>query len=200
MSKQEFLVKLRKGLSGLPQDDIDEGLAFYDEMIEDRIEEGLSEEEAVSVAGNIDEIVAQIVSEIPLSKIAKERIKPKRQLKSWEIVLLALGSPIWLSLGIAAVAVIFSLYITLWSVIISFWSVFISFITCGLSFIVFGVIAVFVINTHFGIITVAAGFVCTGLSIFTFYGSKGAAKGIFALTKKIAVWIKNRFIKKEVSL
>ena len=200
MSKQEFLVKLRKGLSGLPQNDVDERLAFYDEMIEDRIEEGLSEEEAVSVAGNVDEIVAQIISEIPLSKIAKERIKPKRQLKSWEIVLLALGSPIWLSLGIAAAAVIFSLYITLWSVIISFWSVFVSFITCGLSFIVFGVIAVFVINTHFGIITVAAGLVCTGLSIFTFYGCKGVTKGVLILTKKLAVWIKNRFIKKEVSL
>ncbi len=43
MNKQAFLTQLRKGLSGLPQEDIEERLAFYSEMIDDRIEEGLSE-------------------------------------------------------------------------------------------------------------------------------------------------------------
>ena len=139
MSKQEFLAQLRKGLSGLPQDDIEERLTFYSEMIEDRIEEGLSEEEAISAAGSIDEIVAQVVADIPLAKIARERIKAKRRLKAWEIVLLALGSPIWLSLGIAAVAVILSLYVSLWSVIISLWAVFGSLIGCSFDGMVAGI-------------------------------------------------------------
>ena len=52
MTKREFLAQLRKGLSGLPQDDIEERLTFYGEMIEDRKEEGLSEEEAVSAVGS----------------------------------------------------------------------------------------------------------------------------------------------------
>lgn len=43
MNKQEFLAELRKGLSGLTQDDIEERLTFYNEMLEDRIEEGFSE-------------------------------------------------------------------------------------------------------------------------------------------------------------
>ena len=97
MNKQEFLDGLRKGLSGLPQADIEERLTFYGEMLDDRIEEGLSEEEAVAAAGSVNEIVRQTVADIPLAKIAKERIKPKRRLKAWETVLLALGSPIWLS-------------------------------------------------------------------------------------------------------
>ena len=42
MSKQAFLARLRKELSGLPKDDIEERLAFYEEMIDDRTEEGLS--------------------------------------------------------------------------------------------------------------------------------------------------------------
>lgn len=46
MSKQEFLEQLRRGLSGLPREDIEERLKFYSEMLEDRMEEGLSEEEA----------------------------------------------------------------------------------------------------------------------------------------------------------
>ena len=44
---------------------------------------------------------------------------------------------------------------------------------------------------------IGAGIVCAGLSIFMFYGCKAATKGILVLTKKLAVWIKNCFIKKE---
>lgn len=36
MSKEQFLGQLRKGLSGLPQDDREERLAFYSEMLDDR--------------------------------------------------------------------------------------------------------------------------------------------------------------------
>ena len=38
MHKQEFLAQLRKGLSGMPQDDIEERLVFYSEMVDDRME------------------------------------------------------------------------------------------------------------------------------------------------------------------
>ncbi|MBQ2388268.1 MAG: DUF1700 domain-containing protein [Clostridia bacterium] len=131
MNKQEFFEQLRKGLSGLPKDDIEERLTFYKEMIEDRIEDGLSEEDAVSAVGEVNEIVSQIAADIPLTKIAKERIKIKRRLSAGEIVLLVLGSPIWLSLGIAAFAIILSLYISLWAIIISLWAVFGSLVGCA---------------------------------------------------------------------
>ena len=45
MTKKEFLSGLRKKLSGLPQEDSEERLNFYSEIIDDRVEEGLSEEE-----------------------------------------------------------------------------------------------------------------------------------------------------------
>ena len=193
MNKQEFLTQLRNGLSGLPQNDIEERLTFYNEMIEDRMEEGLSEEDAVSAVGPVDEIIAYNVADIPLTKIAKERIKPKRQLRAGEITLLALGSPIWLSLGIAAVAVILSIYISLWAVIISLWAVFVSFAACSLG----GVLACVVFsldgNGASGVAMLAAGIVCAGLSILMFYGCKAATKGVLILTKRIAIWIKNCF-------
>ena len=200
MSKQEFLAKLRKGLSGLPQDDIEERLTFYSEMIEDRKEDGLSEEEAVSAVGSIDEIVAQVVAETPLAKIAKERMKAKRRLSAGEIVLLALGSPIWLSLGIAVFAVALSLYVVLWSLIVSVWAIVASTVVCSIG----GVLACVVFtaggNSASGVAMLAAGIVCAGLSIFMFYGCKAATKGILILTKKMAIWIKNCFMGKEVAL
>ena len=197
MSKQEFLALLRKGLSGLPQDDIEERLAFYSEMIEDQMEDGLSEEDAVLAVGSIDEIVTQVVADIPLTKIAKERIKPKRRLSVGEIILLALGSPIWLSLGIAVFAVVLSLYAVLWSLIVSVWAIFASTAACSIGGVLSCIIFTIGGNGASGVAMLAAGIVCAGLSIFAFYGCKAATKGTLILTKKIAIWIKNCFIKKE---
>lgn len=199
MNKQEFLAQLRRGLSGLPQDDIEERLTFYGEMIEDRKEEGLSEEEAVSAVGFVSEIVTQAVAETPLAKIAKERIRPKRRLRAGEIVLLVLGSPIWFSLGIAAVAVIFSFYISLWSVVVSLWAVFASLVACCVGGVLACVVLVIGSRGVSGVAMLAAGIVCAGLAIYLFYGCKAATDGILILTKKLAIWIKNCFIKKEVA-
>ena len=143
MTKHEFLMQLSSKLSGLPRTDIDERLMFYSEMIEDRKEDGLSEEEAVAAVGSVDEIAVQISSEIPFAKVVKDRIKTNRRLTTLEIVLLVLGSPIWLSLLIAAFAVIISLYAALWSVIISLWSVFVSVLACGVGGIAAGTFLMF---------------------------------------------------------
>ena len=40
MCKQDFLNALEAKLSGLPKKDIEERLNFYEEIIDDRIEEG----------------------------------------------------------------------------------------------------------------------------------------------------------------
>ena len=94
MTKNEFLNRLRARLSDLPKSEVEERLGFYSEMIDDRIEEGLSEEAAVTEIGNVETVARQIVSEIPMVKILKDKMKPKRRLRAWEIVLLAVGSPI----------------------------------------------------------------------------------------------------------
>lgn len=197
MRKEKFLTRLRIGLRGLPQDDMDERVLFYSEMIDDRMEEGLTEEEAVSAVGAVDEIVAQIVSEIPLVKIAKERMKAKRRIKVWEIVLLILGSPIWLSLGIAAFAVILSLYISLWSVIVSLWAVFASLIVCALGGLIAGIGFVFAGNGFAGGAMIGIGVLCAGFAIFAFFGCRAATKGTALLTKNLVLWIKNCFMSRE---
>lgn len=197
MHKQEFLAQLRTELSGLPQDDISERMTFYSEMIDDQIEEGLSEEEAVAAIGSAPEIAAQIIAETPLVKIAKERIQVKRQLATWEIVLLVLGFPIWFSIGIAAVAVCFSLYVSLWFSIISLWAVFGALTGCFIGVLATGIVLTCCGNVLPGIALFGAGLVCAGLSVFVFCGCRAATKGILMLTKKIAVWIMNCSIKKE---
>lgn len=197
MTKKEFLQALKVGLSGLPKDDVEERLSFYGEMIDDRTEDGRTEAEAVADIGAPDDIAAQIIREIPLTKIVKERIKPQRKLKAWEIALLVIGSPIWLSLTIVAVAVVIALYAVLWSLVVVAWSVFVALV----AFAVVGVPMCIVLfvggNGASGGITLAAGIVCGGLAVVMFVGCKATTKGIVVLTKKIAIRIKKLFIKKE---
>ena len=197
MNKQEFLVQLRKGLSGLPKEDIDERLTFYSEMIDDRIEDGIPEETAVSELGTVDELVSQIIAETPLTKLVKEKITPKKKLRVWEIILIVLGFPIWLPLLIAALAIVLSVYAVLWAVIIVLWAVFAAFAAASLANILSGVIFAVGVKGIVGIAMVGAGIVFAGLSVFMFFGCKAATKGILIITKKIAIRIKNCFVGKE---
>lgn len=196
MNKQIFLSELRARLSGLPQEDIEERLGFYSEMIDDRMEEGCAEEEAVSAVGNIDEIVSQILADYPLSKLVKEKVKPKRKLRAWEIVLLIIGSPIWLSLLIAAFAVVFSLYVVLWSLIITLWAIEISFAATALAGAVSAVVLAFQGQGLLGLALLGAGFLFAGLAIFLFFGCIAASKGVIRLTKKMVIGTKTLFIGK----
>lgn len=168
-------------------------------MIDDRMEDGLGEEEAVREIGTIDEITSQIIADIPLTKLVKEKIKPKKKLKTCEIVLLALGSPIWLSLLICCLAALFSLYILIWSVIVVLWAVFASFVAAGMAGIAAGIGISFTAEGDLltGVAFIGAGIICAGLSIFMFYLCKTATKGVLTLTKKFVIWMKNCFIGKE---
>ncbi len=197
MTKQEFLARLREKLSALPREDIEERLNFYSEIIDDRTEEGLSEEEAVAAVGNSDEIAAQILAELNLAQAETKNAKPKKTWSVWEILLIVLGSPIWLSLLIAAFAVILSVYIVIWSVIASLWAVFGALAGSSLGVAAAGVIFIFGENTVSGIAMAGAGITLAGLSVFSFFGCRLATKYILKLTSKIFAWIKGFFAKKE---
>ena len=197
MTKREFLNELEKKLSGLPQKDVTERLAFYGEMIDDRMEEGLSEEQAVRGIGSAEEIATEIMADMPLTKIAKERFKKRRRLGIWEIVLLALGFPIWFSLGIALLSVIFSVYVCLWSVIVSFWAVFVSFCASAIGMTAAGIFSLCIGRGLVGVTLIGAGIFLAGLAVFLFFGCKAVTKGIIWITKKMALGIKRCFVKKE---
>ncbi len=197
MSKQEFLAELEARLSGLPQDDIRERLTFYSEMIDDRMEEGLSEEDSVSGIGSVDEIVSQIVVEVPFGKIVKEKVKTKRALKAWEIALLAMGSPIWISLLFAAFLVIFAAYVVLWSLIVSLWAIEVSSAACSLVGIISSGLFLIRGKAITGIAMIGVGAFFAGMSILLFFGCKEATQYIIRLTKKMALGIKSFFIGKE---
>jgi len=213
MNKQEFVSALTKKLSGYPEKEVEERISFYVEMIEDQVEEGVSEEEAVSKIGSVDSIASQIMEElghtentqtetetepeIPYETQRETKSRSKREMSPWIIVLLILGSPIWFSLAIAAVSVIFSLFVVLWSVIISFWSVFAALLGCAIGGVAAGVVLLVVGNGFVGTVLIGAALVCAGLSIFAFFGCKYATAGSAWIVKQTVLGIKNGFKKRE---
>ena len=197
MSKQEFLQELEDALSGLPQDDIDKSLEFYSEAIDDRVEDGLSEEQAIAQLGDAQEIAKQILMEIPITKLVKQKIKPCHRIGLGENVLLVLGSPIWLSLVASAIATLISVYVSLWAVVISLWACEAAFIGSAAG----GFAAACIVfatgqNVYAGFIMLAAGILLIGLSILFFFVCKWVSKGMLWITKKFTLWIKSLFLRK----
>lgn len=197
MSKQQFLAELRTALAGLPQDDIEERLNFYGEMIDDRMEEGLTESEAVEGIGSVSDIAEQTLAEIPLAKLVKERMAPKRSLRGWEIALLVLGFPLWFPLIIAACAVVLALYVVILALIISLWAIEIALWACAVGGVCMA--AVFFTRGEVlpGLAILGAALVCAGLALLMLYACIAATKGLLRLTKKMALGIKSLFVGKE---
>ncbi|MBR5738712.1 MAG: DUF1700 domain-containing protein, partial [Lachnospiraceae bacterium] len=209
MNKPEFLARLREGLKGLPDDDVEERINFYSEMIDDRIEEGVDEDTAIREIGSADEIAQQVIADTSLTKIVKERITPKRKMKGGEIALLILGAPLWIPLIIAASAVLFSLFISLWAVIISLWAVDLALLVAGLFAILLGILQlvrgnalspriahIFSGDAASGIALIGIGLVSIGLSIFLFYGCLAASKGAAKLVRKTVTGLKKLFLRR----
>lgn len=197
MNKENFLTELRTKLFGLPQDDIEERIAFYNEMINDRMEDGLTEEEAVQEIGSVDSVVEQIMAEIPLSTLVKEKVKPKRKLKTWEIVLLILGSPLWIPLLIAFLIVLLSVYVVIWSAVICMYAVDLTFLAGAVA----GLIGIFAYlksgNPVGALFSLGTGTACTGLAILMFFVCIWATKSVIRVTGKVILGIKILFVGKE---
>lgn len=198
MNKSDFLSELRRGLDCLPEEDIEKSVDFYAEMIDDKMEEGLTEEEAVAEAGSVDEISAQIIAEIPLTRLVKARVKPKRALKAWEIVLIAAGSPVWLSLLVAVAVTVVSVYASLWAVIVSLYAVVLSFGAGGLAGIVGAAACPFLSNgSAAAVMSLGAGLICAGLAVLSYLGCFEITKGMIVLTKKALCALRSAVIGKE---
>lgn len=196
MTKKEFLSEIEKGLCGLAQSDIEERVAFLCEMIDDRMEEGLSQEDAVAEMGSVNDVISQIIAETPLPKIVRERVRPKRRVSAWEIVLLAVGSPLWLALLIAALAVILSIYVVIWSVVISLWAIWVSLAAAAAGGVVCAAVLTFRGNVPAGLCVLGAGMICGGVAVLLFFGCKAVTKGVIWLSKKAVQGIKTLMLKK----
>ena len=90
MNKEQFLSELSRRLDGLNGNDLYRTLEYYAEMIDDRVEEGMSEEAAVAALGDAEAIAREIMQDAPARESAKreesdEADEPERQVFTGEL-------------------------------------------------------------------------------------------------------------------
>jgi uncharacterized membrane protein len=178
MTKSKFLIELASRIRDLSQEEAEQSLSFWSEAIDDRMEEGLSEEAAVAAMGSPDDIAREILLSQPISRLISRRSR-RFSLSGMRLFwVLFLCSPLLISavavvfsLLISAYAIIFSLlicaYAGIFSLYVSYLSVLVSF---GAGFI--GGIGGFAIslvsgNVVGGLALLGGGLVCGGLFLLT---------------------------------
>ena len=125
MNKTQFCALLENKLKPyLSPKEMYKTLNFFEEMIDDRIDEGLSEEEAVSQLGDINIIVDQILDEHNIGK--------KQTKLVWRFIPR--------ELGFINIVLLFPAWITIFSLVASLFIVILSIIFS----IVFSIIAIFI--------------------------------------------------------
>ena len=134
MNKQEYLEALNRALSGIPEGEKQKTLDYYTEIIDDAMEEG---EEEASIIARLDapsDIGRRLIDETPLRKFVTEDVK-KHKIDTLTAILLAISSPLWVSLLLATIVVIFALYIAVWSLVISLFAVFAALVCSAIAFL-----------------------------------------------------------------
>ena len=194
MTKQEFLNELRERLSGLPKDDLENRLSFYEESINDRMDEGKSEEEAIKDLGTVEEIVNQVAEETSLVKLVKEKVTPKRKIKGWEIALIICGFPLWFPLILTGLILLSVGYLLTWVFTIVAYVIEGSFAVVSVA----GLIAFFayIFAGELNWLPLGASIACLGAAILFAFVCYYITKGNIKLSKNIFIWIKRRFMRK----
>ena len=209
MNKQEFLARLRSQLSGLSMEDIRKSLDFYSEMIDDRMEEGISEEEAVAAAGDVEQIASQIRAEAGAPS-APSAPKKAPNLTGWGLALILLGFPLWLPLLIAAAsialalvisatAIVFSIYVSLWAVVVSLFAVVLVLALCSIALLLIPLLYIHYGNIAGALLVWGAALVLSGITILLFLSLVPITKAIAFLSKMLFRWLKGLICRKEAA-
>ena len=168
MNKLEFLTRLRSELEkgGMPSDDINDALSYYEEVF---LDAGFGKEEETAASMGLPEAVAaNILREsgiIAEQKVtynedtapAPEKKKASGTAVALGIILGILTFPIWLPVLIVAVVVLFVLIVVAFALLISVGAIAVGLLIGGVG-ILFESVAV-------GITLIGAGLVVTGVTM-----------------------------------
>ena len=200
MTKLDFLDALEQKLQPLPEQERSKALEYYFEIIDDRMDCGMSEAEAVAACGNIDQIAEQIILDTPMTKLVKQKNKTRRRMQTWETVLLIVGSPVWFSLAVAAFCVLLAVSVCLWVVVICLWAVAVALGACAIC-VPAAAVVLAVQGQYFpALFCLGCSLVLAGIAILFILAGIWAGKGVAKLHKLTFRGIKRCFIRKEANV
>lgn len=83
MTKAAYLAELTECLKGIPEDEINKTIAYYNEIIEDRMEEGRTEEKAVDGLDRPSEVARQLLVELLTRSTGTESSERSRRSQAY---------------------------------------------------------------------------------------------------------------------
>jgi len=200
MTKGDYLAELRSLLHQLPQEELDQTVGFYAELIEDKIEEGYSEEQAVADMEPPRELARRILKDMPpsprRSAPAKSQVKKADSIPDWAkvliIVLIVISCPAWLSLGAVILSVVVALFLALWGVGLALAAALVGLVIAALAVIIYSIFMLF-FNAPVGLALLGCGLALSGLIIIGWYVVKYSVLGIISLSRALGRGIKSLF-------
>lgn len=195
MNKTDFLEKLERLLNNLSKNEKDKTLSYYDEMIEDLKEEGLSEKEAISKIGNPENIANTILEE----EKPKKGTEITGPLKIIIIILLILGLPLWGVIILAVICLLISLLLLIMCGYIIIWCIPFILVILSLTSLILGVtsmIGAFILmsqNLELGLFQLGFGISLMGAFILLTFITLKISKYFITLTKKFSNVVKKYF-------
>lgn len=193
MNKQEYLASLRAALACLPESEIEESVAFYTEMIDDRVADGLTEEEATAQLDDPKTAARAIIADLPVVPRTVVRTKQKNRALYWTLVIL--GSPLWLTLLLAAGALVLAGLLTIWCLILGLWLLAAGLLAggpLGLSVFLYGLAMG---QPAYAVFELGSGLLCFGLGLFCLHGAVAASKTLMQVSRQWIAKAKAPFVK-----
>lgn len=194
MNKKGFYQEITKRLNGFSKKEIDDIIEYYDELINEKMDNNYTEEEAIISFGDVDDILRNIKTEVVMKRSNETK---SNTLRNFFIILGVCSSPILIPLGIGFFFVFFAILITLVSVLFSFaissGGIFISGLYVTVEMII-SKADPSVIFIFFGGMLLASSLLCL-LTIFVYKISKHILNLITHLFSKL---VKNKMNKKEI--
>lgn len=184
MTKETFLKRLGDLLACLPADQIEESKAFYAEAIADRMEDGMTEEEAVAALGAPGEVAEAILDDLPAVPRAIAKTRRRSNTLLW--VLAIVGSPLWIVLALAFAAVAIMVYLCIWALALCVWIVAAALCALGPMCLVLAYDGIAIGHLPFALVMAGAALAFFGAGLAVGAGAWTATKQIARLS---ALWV-----------
>lgn len=196
MNRNDFMEAVRAKLAGLSEEDINEALEFYDEAISDRIDDGLTEDQAVAAVGTPEEIADKILMDTPLPKLVKAqaKAKPSKGFRVWEIVLLILGFPLWFPLLLTAGILALTVVIVMAVLVFAFFIVIVALGIVGVVLLIASVVGLFAGGGSTMLLQIGVAIFAMGLAVLLFLPAKAFALWMVELCGRFGKWTKQKVI------
>ena len=189
MTKNEFTRELKGRINHLPKAERRKILQYYYEMISERMEDGMTEAEAIDALGDLDELLSEYT---PMEKAPRRGPK----LRAWHIIMLICGAPLWIPFVAVMLCIMLAFYIIIWALVVLFYAVFVCLAACGFALTFASFAGLFTGGVPYFFMLFGAGVFVSGLAILWLLACNAFAKAMAKVTGKTSKGIFRFFFKR----